>query len=54
MVLLGGVNALSGPVLGAAIFTWLEDLVSREIAYWRAALGAVILLLVLVRRWSFR
>jgi len=54
MVLLGGVNALSGPVLGAAIFTWLEDLVSREIAYWRAAIGAVILLLVLVRRWSFR
>ena len=54
MVLLGGVNALSGPVLGAAIFTWLEDLVSREIAYWRAAIGAVILLMVLVRRWSFR
>ena len=47
MVLLGGVQALTGPVWGAALFTWLEDSVSREIAYWRAAIGAVILLLVL-------
>jgi branched-chain amino acid transport system permease protein len=47
MVLLGGVQSLSGPVWGAALFTWLEDSVSREIAYWRAAIGAVILLLVL-------
>jgi branched-chain amino acid transport system permease protein len=47
MVLLGGVQALSGPIWGAALFTWLEDSVSREVAYWRAAIGAVILLLVL-------
>ncbi len=47
MVLLGGVQTLTGPVWGAALFTWLEDAVSREIAYWRAAIGAVILLLVL-------
>jgi len=47
MVLLGGVQTLTGPVLGAALFTWLEDAVSREIAYWRAAIGAVILLLAL-------
>jgi branched-chain amino acid transport system permease protein len=47
MVLLGGVQSLAGPVWGAALFTWLEDAVSREIAYWRAAIGAVILLLVL-------
>ena len=47
MVLLGGVQSLAGPVWGAALFTWLEDSVSREIAYWRAAIGAVILLLVL-------
>jgi branched-chain amino acid transport system permease protein len=50
MVLLGGVQTLTGPVWGAALFTWLEDVVSREIAYWRASLGAVILLLVLFRR----
>ena len=47
MVLLGGVQSLAGPVWGAALFTWLEDSISREIAYWRAAIGVVILLLVL-------
>ena len=36
MVLLGGVQTLPGPVRGAALFTWLEDAVSREIEYWRA------------------
>ena len=25
MVLLGGVETLTGPVVGAAIFTWLRD-----------------------------
>ena len=63
MVLLGGVQSLAGPVWGAALFTWLEDSVSREIAYWRAAIGAAILLLVLAfplglggawRRWFSR
>ena len=48
MVLLGGMQTLTGPVWGAALFTWLEDSVSREVAYWRAAIGALILLLVFV------
>jgi branched-chain amino acid transport system permease protein len=48
MVLLGGVQTLTGPVWGAALFTWLEDSVSRDVAYWRAAIGAIVLLLVLV------
>jgi len=48
MVLLGGVQTLTGPVWGAALFTWLEDSVSREVDYWRAAIGAVILVLVLL------
>lgn len=47
MVLLGGLHTLTGPLWGAALFTWLEDEVSRNFAYWRAAIGAVILLLVL-------
>jgi branched-chain amino acid transport system permease protein len=47
MVLLGGVQTLVGPVIGAGLFTWLEDSVSREVAYWRATIGAVILVLVL-------
>jgi branched-chain amino acid transport system permease protein len=48
MVLLGGVQTLAGPVVGAALFTWLQDLVAREFQYWRAALGVTMLLLVLV------
>ncbi len=47
MVLLGGVQTMSGPVVGAAVFTWLQDLIAREFQYWRAALGFTILLLVL-------
>jgi len=48
MVLLGGLHTLTGPVWGAALLTWLEDVAARDFAYWRAALGAVMLLLVLV------
>ena len=47
MVLLGGVQTLTGPLWGAALFTWLEDALSRGFDYWRAAIGAVILVLVL-------
>jgi branched-chain amino acid transport system permease protein len=54
MVLLGGLHASSGPIWGAALFTWLEDVAAREIAYWRAAMGGVIVALVLVRAWRSR
>lgn len=47
MVLLGGLNALAGPLLGAATFTWMQDELARATDYWRAATGAVILLIVL-------
>ena len=47
MVLLGGLQTISGPILGAVSFTWLQDLIVRETPYWRACFGAVILLLVL-------
>ncbi|MEA3194337.1 MAG: branched-chain amino acid transport system permease protein livM [Betaproteobacteria bacterium] len=52
MVLLGGVHTLTGPVWGAAGFIWLQDAMARSVEYWRAATGAVILLLVFVR-WRF-
>ena len=39
MVLLGGINALAGPLLGAAAFTWLSDSLARATEYWRAVLG---------------
>jgi len=48
MVLLGGVQAVSGPWVGAALFTWLQDTVARQTDYWRALLGVVMLVLVLV------
>ena len=48
MVLLGGIQAVSGPWVGAALFTWLQDTVARQTDYWRALLGFVMLALVLV------
>jgi branched-chain amino acid transport system permease protein len=48
MVLLGGIQTLTGAVWGAALFTWLQDVVARSIDYWRAVIGIVILVLVLV------
>jgi len=48
MVLLGGVQTLSGPWAGAALFTWLQDTVMRQTDYWRALLGATMLALVLL------
>jgi branched-chain amino acid transport system permease protein len=48
MVLLGGIQTLTGPVWGAALFTWLQDAAARNFEYWRAAIGAAILALVLV------
>jgi branched-chain amino acid transport system permease protein len=48
MVLLGGIQTLTGPVAGAALYTWLQDEAARSFAYWRAAVGAVILALVLL------
>ena len=47
MVLLGGLQTLSGPIVGAAIFTWLQDTIMRQTPFWRGLLGLVILLLVL-------
>jgi branched-chain amino acid transport system permease protein len=48
MMLLGGQNALFGPLLGAAAFTWLQDALARTTEYWRTCVGVVILLIVSV------
>jgi branched-chain amino acid transport system permease protein len=45
-VLLGGVQTLSGPIVGAIAFTGLEEQLSRVTQYWRAVLGAIIIALV--------
>ncbi|HET9749193.1 MAG TPA: ABC transporter permease [Casimicrobiaceae bacterium] len=46
MMLLGGMNALFGPLLGAIAFTWLSDVLARYTDYWRAGVGIAILLIV--------
>jgi len=48
MVLLGGIQTLAGPIVGAVSFTWLHDVIARNTEYWRAMLGGIILLLVLL------
>jgi branched-chain amino acid transport system permease protein len=47
MVLLGGLQTLSGPIVGASLFTLLQDNIMRQTPYWHALLGGIILLLVL-------
>lgn len=47
MVLLGGLQTVSGPIVGAAVFTWLQDTIARQTDYWEALLGATILVLVI-------
>jgi ABC-type branched-subunit amino acid transport system permease subunit len=47
MVLLGGIQTLTGPIVGAAVFATLQDTVMRQTEYWRALLGVIILVLVL-------
>lgn len=48
MVLLGGVQNLIGPWVGALTYTGLQDWVIRNTEYWRALLGSIVLLLVLL------
>ncbi|MGE4336698.1 MAG: ABC transporter permease [Pigmentiphaga sp.] len=48
MVLLGGLQTLTGPVVGAVAFTWLHDSVARATEYWHALMGCIILALVLL------
>jgi branched-chain amino acid transport system permease protein len=48
MVLLGGIQTLIGPIVGATVFPVLQDTIMRQTTFWRGSLGAIILLLVLV------
>jgi len=47
IVLLGGLQALSGSLVGAAAFIGLQDTVARHTEYWRALVGAAILAITL-------
>ena len=46
MVLLGGVDTMAGPVVGALAYTALYDFLLRFTNFWRLALGLAIVLLV--------
>jgi branched-chain amino acid transport system permease protein len=48
MVLLGGVQTMSGPIVGAIAYTGLFDALLLATDFWRAALGAAILAIVLL------
>lgn len=47
MVLLGGVQTLAGPILGAIAYAGLQEQLSRVTELWRLLLGLIILALVL-------
>jgi branched-chain amino acid transport system permease protein len=48
MVLLGGVETLTGPVVGAALFTLLQDWITRATPYWHAVLGVSVVALTIL------
>jgi branched-chain amino acid transport system permease protein len=48
MVLLGGIQTISGPIVGAFVFIGVEEQLMRFTAYWRFILGLVIVLLVIL------
>jgi branched-chain amino acid transport system permease protein len=47
MVLLGGVQTLTGPAVGALLFTLLQDWLTRATDYWQAVLGAAVIVLTI-------
>ena len=47
MVLLGGVDTVSGPIVGSAAFIWLHDKIAR-IDFWQLILGCIFIVLVLL------
>lgn len=48
MVLMGGIQTVAGPVVGAAVFRMLQTEVMRATEYWRGILGLIIVALVLL------
>jgi branched-chain amino acid transport system permease protein len=47
MVLLGGINTVTGPIGGAVAYTGLYDVLAQTTSMWRLALGLTIIILVL-------
>jgi branched-chain amino acid transport system permease protein len=47
VTLIGGLNSFAGPAVGAVIFGLLRDWITREVLYWGAVLGTVLLGIIL-------
>lgn len=47
MVLLGGINTVAGPIIGAFAYTGLYDLLLQTTSLWRMVLGLTIIVLVI-------
>ncbi|HSK98580.1 MAG TPA: hypothetical protein VK891_18275, partial [Euzebyales bacterium] len=50
MVILGGVGTLTGPLVGAAVVTWIENVVSGFIGRWPTVMGLIFIFVVLFAR----
>jgi branched-chain amino acid transport system permease protein len=48
MVLLGGIDTMIGPIIGAVAYTGLYDLLLQTVPLWRLALGLTIIALVVL------
>jgi branched-chain amino acid transport system permease protein len=48
MVLIGGVQTLVGPVVGAVVFITLQDWIVRATQYWHAVLGITLILITVI------
>jgi branched-chain amino acid transport system permease protein len=48
MVLLGGLQTLTGPIVGAAVLTMIQDTLARHTEFWRAIVGVTILAVALL------
>jgi branched-chain amino acid transport system permease protein len=46
MVLLGGIGALAGAPIGAALYTLLDTVVTKYTEYWQLVVGAILIVLV--------
>jgi branched-chain amino acid transport system permease protein len=47
MVLLGGMGTLWGPLVGSAIFIYIQDYISTMTEHWEIYLGLVVIFLVI-------
>ena len=50
MVIMGGMGSLFGPIIGAAAFLLLEDILSSYTEHWQIILGPILIFLVLFAR----